>query len=302
MTARISIAFVVLCSLFCAAETKPQNNVTKIVVLGTGTPVADPDRSGPAVAIVVGERAFLVDCGPGVVRRAAAAERDGIDVLKVTNLNTVFITHLHSDHTLGLPDLILSPWVLGRTDPLTAYGPKGLQDMTDSIERAWRKDIDIRINGLEGGNTTGYKVVVHEIASGVVFNQDGVKVTAFAVKHGSWDESLGYRFDTPDRSIVLSGDTAPADSVVQACHGCDVLLHEVYNPHGKEMQDPHWVHYFKAFHTSDTELGEIAARAHPHLLILYHQVLEGLPESQLVNEVRKHYSGKVVSAHDLGLY
>ena len=300
---KFTIAAVVLGStLFTWAAPDTSAPHTKVVILGSGTPVADPDRFGPAVAIVVNDRAYLVDCGPGIVRQAAAAARNNIPALEVTNLNTVFITHLHSDHTLGYPDLIFSPWVLGREQPLTAYGPKGLQHMTDAIESAWRKDVQVRTKGLEQANTAGYKVVVHEISPGIVYQDEQVKVTAFAVKHGSWDEALGYRFDTADRSIVISGDTAPTDSVVNACKGCDVLLHEVYNASGQEMKDAHWAAYFKAFHTSATELAEIATRAHPHLLVLYHQVLENLPEADLLKDVQEHYSGKVVSAHDLDVF
>jgi ribonuclease BN (tRNA processing enzyme) len=295
----LKFTFVIGCLLMniAFAETK-----TQIVMLGTGTPVADPDRSGPAVAIVINDSAYLVDRGPGVVRRAAAAERNGIKALHPQNIKTVFFTHLHSDHTLGYPDLIFSPWVLGRTDPLAVYGPKGLKDMTENIEKAWRKDIDVRRNGLERANATGYKVKVHEISPGVVFQDANVKVTAFLVKHGSWDQSFGFRFDTADRSIVLSGDTAPVESVVEACNGCDVLLHEIYNPLRDEMHDPHWAAYFKAFHTSPEELGQIATRAHPKLLVLYHQVLGTLPEEDLLAQVKKYYAGQVVSAKDLGVY
>src|SRR5690348_1401226 len=110
-------------ALLPASAQQPSSPLTQVVMLGTGIPVADPDRSGPAVAIVVNGHAYLVDCGPGVIRRAAAAARNGVSGLEMPNLRTVFITHLHSDHTLGLPDLIFTPWVLGRTDHLTAYGP-----------------------------------------------------------------------------------------------------------------------------------------------------------------------------------
>ena len=275
---------------------------TQVIVLGTGTPVADPDRSGPAVAIVVNDAAYLVDCGPGVVRRAAAAERNGIKALEAKLLKIVFITHLHSDHTLGYPDLIFSPWVLGRTEPLAAYGPRGLRSMTNHIEKAWEKDIHVRTTGLEQANTTGYKVDLHEISPGVVYTDKNVKVTAFLVKHGIWDQAFGYRFDTPDRSIVISGDTAPTEAVVQACNGCDVLLHEVYNPDGDQLREPHWKAYFKTFHTTPQELGDIATRARPKLLVLYHQVFHKLPEENLVEQVRQHYSGKFVSARDLGVY
>jgi ribonuclease BN (tRNA processing enzyme) len=287
---------------FATAQNIPPAAHTQVVVLGTGTPEPYPDRSGPAVAIVVNSAAYLVDCGPGVVRRAEAAEQNGIKALNVKNLKIVFITHLHSDHTLGYPDLIFTPWVLHRRVPLQAYGPRGLRRMTDHILKAWQQDIRVRTTGLEEADRTGYKVEVHEVSPGVVYQDQNVKVTAFPVKHGSWKQAFGYRFDTADRSIVLSGDTAPTDAVVNACNGCDVLLHEVYNIKGAEMREEHWKEYFTAFHTSPEQLGEIAARAHPKLLVLYHQVLEHLPEQDLVEQVGRYYKGKFVSAHDLGVY
>ncbi len=275
---------------------------TAVVVLGSGTPNADPDRSGPAVAVIVNGHSYLVDCGPGIVRRAAAASKAGVPGLAMTDLKTVFITHLHSDHTLGYPDLIFSPWVLGRSEHLTAYGPHGLQEMTNHILAAWGKDIDVRTQGLEHANTTGYIVDVHEIQPGVVYKDDSVSVKAFLVKHGSWDEAFGYRFETPERTIVISGDTAPTEAVVNACSGCDVLLHEVYAwPLHTEASSPSKT-YFTAFHTSTEELAAIASRAKPKLLVLYHQVFHGVPEGELLRQVREHYSGAVVSAHDLDVY
>ena len=298
----ITLAAALLLAQIATAQIPTATPHTQVVVLGTGNPNSDPDRSGPAVAIVVNDAAYLVDCGPGVVRRAAAAERNGIQALATKNLKIVFITHLHSDHTLGYPDLIFSPWVLGRTEPLAAYGPRGLRSMTGHIQKAWEKDIHVRITGLEQANRTGYKVDVHEISPGVVYRDSNVTVTAFLVKHGTWDQAFGYRFDTADRSIVISGDTAPAESVVAACNGCDVLLHELYNPNGEQLREPHWKAYFKSFHTTPEELGELATRARPHLLVLYHQVFHKLPEEDLVEQVRQHYSGKFVSARDLGVY
>src|SRR5215471_18922996 len=177
----------------------------RIVMLGTGTPLADPERSGPSVAIVVNGVPYIVDCGPGVVRRAAAAYNKGEAALKVSNLKTLFITHLHSDHTLGYPDMILSPAVLHRGAPLEAYGPRGLKSMTDHLMEAYREDIKLRINGLEHGDPAAYHVNVHEIAPGTIFKTDAVTVKAFPVKHGAWTYAFGYRFETGDRSIVISG-------------------------------------------------------------------------------------------------
>jgi len=275
---------------------------TEVVVLGTGTPNADPERSGPSVAVVVNNHAYLVDCGPGVVRRAAAAEKNGFEALKPTELKMVLITHLHSDHTLGYPDLIFSPWVLGRKEPIQAYGPHGLRGMTRHIEKAWSEDIHVRRSGLEHANASGYKVVVHEISTGVVYRDDNVTVTAFPVKHGIWKYAFGYRFETKDRRIVISGDTAPTDEVVKMCDGCDLLLHEVYNPHGEELKEAHWKEYFGSFHTSPVELAEIARRARPKMLVIYHQVLEKLPESDLIEQFKREYSGNFVFAKDLGVY
>lgn len=285
-----------------AAEPGAAN--TRVVMLGTGTPQARPDSSGPAVAIVVGGAAYLVDAGPGVVRRAAAAAQKGIPELRVRNLKTVFITHLHSDHTLGLPDVIFSPWVLRRTEPVEMYGPRGLRDMVDYIEKAWQKDIDVRINGLEQGNRTGYQVHVHEIEPGMIYQDKNVKVTAFLVPHGSWDQAFGYRFDTADRSVVLSGDTGPTDAVAKACHGCDVMLNEVYSEAGllalhSEGQEK----YFHAFHMSPREVAEEAAKAKPGLLVLYHQVYWGATTADDVTaEVKKWYAGKAATGKDLEVY
>lgn len=274
---------------------------TRLVMLGTGTPVADPDRSGPSVAIVVDGVAYVVDAGPGVVRRAAAAARD-TPALAVRNLKLVFFTHLHSDHTLGYPDLIFSPAVLHRGAPLVAYGPHGLQDMTTHLLAAWSKDVDVRVHGLEHGDAAAYAVDVHEIVPGVVYRDERVTVRAFAVKHGSWDEALGYRFETPDRTIVISGDTAPCDEVVRACDGCDVLVHEVYSRAGFDKLGAEDRKYHAAFHTSTSELAALATAARPRRLVLYHQLFFGSPEATLVGEVRAGYAGDVVSAHDFEVF
>ena len=276
---------------------------TQVVILGTGTPGANPDASGPAVAIVINGAAYLVDCGPGVVRRAAAAERKGVAALKVQNLKTVFITHLHSDHTLGYPDLIFSPWVLGRTQPLRAYGPRGLKSMTEHIETAWEKDVEVRTKGLEHGNTTGFQVEAHEIEPGIVYRDDNVTVKAFLVPHGSWDQAFGYRFETADRAVVLSGDTGPTDAVAKACDGCDVMLNEAYSEASLASRTADRQKYFHSFHVSTRELAAEAAKGRPAQLVLYHQMYwPPATEEQLLAEVKALYSGKVASAHDLDVY
>lgn len=276
---------------------------TMLIVLGTGTPNADPDRSGPALAVVVNGTAYLVDAGPGVVRRAAAAQRAGVAALAVRRLDRVFITHLHSDHTVGLADLIFTPWVLEREVPLSVYGPPGIKAMTDHLEQAYAEDIHVRVDGAEPANETGYKVNAHEVDTGVVYRDTNVVVRAFAVPHGDWRVAYGYRFDGGGRSIVVSGDTRASDAVVRACNGCDVLVHEVYSAETFVRRPPEWQRYHAAAHTSTKELAELATRARPKLLVLYHQLYWGADDAGLLREIRAAgYTGAVVSAHDLGQY
>lgn len=296
-----SLRAVLAATVLACATAHAQN--TRVVVLGSGTPNADPDRSGPAIAVVTNGHAYLVDAGPGIVRRAAAAAREGIKALQMPKLDIVFLTHLHSDHTLGLPDLMLSPWVLDRTAPLRVYGPPGTADMVRFIDSAYVKDIDIRLHGGEPSNATGWHTVVHEFSdAGVVYRDSNVTVRAFRVKHGRWDYSFGYRFEAPDRTIVVSGDTRPTDAVVTACNGCDVLVHEVYDAESFKKRSPAWQAYHSQYHTSTYELGDIATRAKPKLLLLVHQLYWGGTDADLVRQVKTRFAGRVVSAHDLGIY
>jgi ribonuclease BN (tRNA processing enzyme) len=276
---------------------------TRVVMLGTGTPNADPDRSGPAVAIVVNGQAYLVDAGPGIVRRAAAAAAaHGDSALVARRLDVVFLTHLHSDHTLGLPDLMLSPWVLERTAPLRVFGPPGTRAMVEHLGAAYSADVDTRLNGGEPSNRTGWRAEPREVDAGEVYRDANVTVTAFRVPHGGWPVALGYRFRTADRTIVVSGDTGPSDAVVTQCGGCDVLLHEVRSDARLATRPPAWQAYHRAFHTSTAELAALATRARPKLLVLYHQLYWGATDDDLLREVRARYAGPVVSARDLGVY
>jgi ribonuclease BN (tRNA processing enzyme) len=293
---------------------------TQIVLLGTGTPAPDPERAGPSTAIVVNGTPYLVDFGAGVVRQAAAARKKGVRGLEAVNLRIAFLTHLHSDHTLGFPDLILTPWVVGRKEPLEVYGPPGTSDMAEHILKAYEADINIRTGvkirtgDTEHATISGCKVNVHEILPGVVYKDQNVTVTAFAVHHGNWAHAYGYKFETPDRTIVISGDTSADAAIVDNCHGCDVLIHEVYTQASFDRVSPEWKQYRLAYHTSAKELAAIATKAKPGLLILYHRANPGCDqarteecreagsEEQLLKEIRQAYKGKVVAGHDLEIY
>jgi len=272
-------------------------------MLGTGTPNADPERSGPAVAVIAGGRAYLVDAGPGLVRRAAAAARAGEDALDPPSLDIVFLTHLHSDHTVGLADLIFTPWVLGRESPLRVFGPPGTVAMTGHLHMAYEQDVRIRIDGLEPANTTGHEIVAKDVEPGVVFEDANVRVIAFEVAHGSWEHAFGYRFESADRTIVISGDTRPTDAIVDACDGCDLLVHEVYSAEALRGRPVVWQRYHSSFHTSTVELADLAARAKPRALLLYHQLYWGKTDDDLVAGMRAAgWTGPLASAHDLGVY
>lgn len=297
------IAFAAVLLMLAPQAQAVDTLATRVIMLGTGTPNADPERSGPAVAVLVGGRSYLVDAGPGVVRRAAAAARLGHRALAPERLTTVFLTHLHSDHTLGLPDLIFSPWTLERTAALTVIGPPGTLAMTQHISQAWSEDLKVRLDGLEPANTTGYRVDARDVHPGEVYRDSLVTVHAFSVPHGSWPASHGYRFVTRDKVIVISGDTGPTMVTAEQCNGCDILVHEVYSAERFVTRPPEWQRYHRSFHVSTVELARIASIAKPKLLVMYHQLFWGTTDAALEAEVRAAgYTGRVVSARDLGEY
>jgi ribonuclease BN (tRNA processing enzyme) len=287
---------------------------TQIVLLGTGNPVPDPDRSGPATAVVVNGTPYLVDFGAGVMRRAKAAVVDkGIAALEPPNFRVVFVTHLHSDHTIGFADLILTPWIYGRRVPLEVYGPPGIKAMSEHLLEAYRADFEARTSEHARGLYTvgsfpeGHGVNAHEIGPGVIYKDANVTVTAFPTKHAI--ESYGYRFDTPDRSIVLSGDTNPTQATIDACHGCDVLVHEVQTLEWLAKR-PDFQSYAAKYHTTTEQLAELATKAKPRLLILYHASIALRPAvnprasspEALLAEMSSRYLGHVVVGRDLDVY
>jgi len=281
-----------------------QSGKTQVVLLGTGTPRPEPTRSGPATAIVVNNASYLVDVGPGIVRRAEAAFEKGVAGLSPDKLTTAFITHLHSDHTVGLPDLIFTTWVQGRRVPLKLYGPEGLQAMTTHIMAAWQADIDIRTKGMEQRQPTA--VEAHEVKPGVVYKDGNVTVTAFRNAHGEWKETYGYRFQSADRSIVISGDTNPSAALIEQCQKCDVLIHEVYADAYRPADMPNWLDYRSKYHTTTTQLAEIANKTQPGLLIMHHRGIgprgREISDEQYLSDVRRTYNGKVVVGNDLDIY
>ena len=293
---RASVAALVIVAAVASMPCAAQESAT-VVLVGTGFPRPDPAASGPATAVVVGQRVFLFDAGPGIQRALATAK------LPINGVTALFVTHLHSDHTLGLPDLILDSWVMGRHTPLAAYGPPGLRAMTAHILAAWAEDLRVRTTGLERLKPITPQVRVREIGAGVVYDSGGVRVTAVAVPHGGLRHAFAYRLDAGGRSVVISGDTRPNPALERLSAGVDVLVHEVYasetlKPEPRPGGDV-WPQYMHDAHTSDVELGAIAARARPKTLVLTHIIRMGAADSTLLAGVRRGgYTGRVVIGHD----
>lgn len=273
---------------------------TLLVLLGTGTPIPEPDASGPALAIVHRGVSYLVDCGPGIVRRAMAAALAGVPGLTPPELTRLFITHLHSDHTAGLADLILTPWVVGRHVPIHIHGPPGTQSMVNHILAAYAEDIAIRVHGLERSSLRAVTPVVHEFKSaGVIHRDENLTVRAFRVRHGTWPHAFGFRFQAPDRAIVISGDTRPFPGIEKNYKAADILVHEAYSHAGFSRRTRDWQKYHGAFHTSALQLSRIAAAAQPKLLVMTHQLLFGDTPENMLAEVTSIYKGPAIYGKDL---
>ncbi len=281
------------------------NPRTRVVLLGTGTPRTEPGRAGSSTAVIVDDRPYLFDFGPGVGLRLSEGYERGIAGLAMSGVTRAFLTHLHSDHTLGLPALMLTPWMFGRVEPLEVYGPQGTAAMARHVAEAYASDVAKR-SFNEPHTDHGHEMIATDIVPGVVYTDDLVEVEAFAVRHGDWVPeihgpypAMGYRITTPDRTVVISGDTGPFPEMVDTYAGCDVLVHEVYSTKGLASRPAGWHAYHERSHTSGAHLGRIAAEAKPGVLVLTHQLLWHATERDLIDEVAAVYDGPLVYGRDL---
>ena len=278
------------------------SNRTRLVLLGTaGGPTPKARSAAPAQAIVAGDRVYLVDCGDGVARQLALA------TLPIRQLRAVFITHQHSDHIAGYGPLFLLGWTAGLSAPVDAYGPPPLVEMTARLLDAYRYDIELRMAD-EGRPPLAPLVRPHEIVEGgQIFRDDRVRVTAALNHHPPIRHSFAYRFDAPDRSIVISGDTTYSENVVKLARGADVLVHEVvsreYWERPKAPQPASVVKHILASHTDAADAGRVAAAAGVATLVLSHYVPtegEGAPtDEQWLAAARRHFKGRVLLGRDL---
>ncbi|TAK54724.1 MAG: MBL fold metallo-hydrolase [Gammaproteobacteria bacterium] len=295
----------------------PPGVQSRLVMLGTGNPVPNPYRFGPGTAVVVNGKSYLFDAGEGVWRglaKAATFHGGGIaQAFQVDNLTHLFITHMHPDHTIGIPALILQPWYLNRANPMDIYGPPGITRRVGAILDAWRDTIELDLAKDPTTTPHGWKARGHDFAidtSGVVYQDQNVKVEAFQHKHWELPYNYAYRVTTPDRVLVIGGDGSGDDRLIAAAQGADVFVAEVCTEAdlgnapwgGKTVEEKGQLIW--QYHIKPRDLARIAAAAKVKLLVLYHvqNYSDPYDPEAVLKEVREFYDGPVVQARDGDLF
>jgi ribonuclease Z len=265
-----------------------------VLLLGTGYPRPDPQRAGPSTVVIAGDAWFVVDAGRGATMRIAATD------LQYAKLRGVFLTHLHSDHTAGLPDVFNTSWQFGRkTVPLELYGPRGTKQLANAMLDFFAEDIHWRRDVLEKHPAAGATIRTHIVREGVVYDDGKVKVAAFAVDHRPVVNAFGYRFESGGRTVVISGDTRPTENLVRHAKGADVLVLEAYLPeHFDRVDTPEVAGRLKSYHTSAEEAGQLAARAGVKTLVLTH-LIPGNSDDIFRERAARHFNGTIIVGRDL---
>jgi len=265
----------------------------KVTLLGTGNPRPLLDRFGPSILIEADEEVLLFDVGRGATQRLF---QHGV---ALAGTREVFLTHLHSDHVVGLPDLWLTGWIFQRTQPLRVRGPPGTRDLVEHLTRAFAFDVHVRRDLDERLPPMGAEMVGEDIAPGIVHQGPAARVTAFEVDHGPVKPAYGYRIDSGGRSVVLSGDTRPSENLIRHSVGADLLIHEVAAMTELHRRSSPIASQVLAHHTEPEAAGEVFARVAPRLAVFSHIVLlGGLTAEDLVEKTRRTYGGPLVVGWD----
>jgi ribonuclease Z len=287
------------CLSFCltvAVTAEVRGQQLTVTLLGTGCPPAVMNRFGPSTLVEAGEQKFLFDAGRGALQRLVQLN------VPWQAIQGVFLTHLHSDHVVGFPDLWLTGWLIapGRNVPLQVWGPTGTADMMSHLRQAYKHDIAVRI---ENDRTTpdGIALRVAEVREGVVYQRDGVRVTAFEVDHAPVKPAFGYRIDYAGRSVVLSGDTRVSEKLIRYAEGVDVLVHEVFVPETLQRAGvpPERAKNIVDYHTTAEQAGHVFTRTKPKLAVYSHICMPAATEQDLLVPTRKAYTGPLEIGDDL---
>ena len=294
MTSPSPLLLVLGLILCTTAVTPAQAPPFQVTLLGTGTPRPSLDRFGPSILVEAGRQKFIFDVGRGATQRVAQLN------IPFASITGVFLTHLHSDHVVGLPDLWLTGWLVGtRTRPLRLWGPRGTADLARHLEAAFAFDIQIRIADDQAA-AAGGALAVTEIEDGPVFDSDGVRVTAFLVDHGPVRPALGYRIDYRGHSVVLSGDTRPNENLIAHAMNVDVLIHEVAAATSADLAASPATRRILAHHTTPSEAAIVFARTHPRLAVFSHIGLRpGVTLADVTEPVHSGYPGPLLVGADL---
>ena len=269
--------------------------IIRVTLLGTGSPMPVMERFGPSIMVEAGDQKFLFDAGRGALQRLGQTN------VKYKDIQGVFFTHLHSDHVVGFPDLWLTGWLTGqRMEPLRVWGPLGTQKMMSHIEKAFEFDVEARISDHTGAPNGGV-IKAEDIKEGVIFEKNGVKVTAFEVDHGRVKPAFGYRIDYAGHSVVLSGDTRPSQNLIRYSKGVDLLIHEVVSPEVlARMNFPaELAKTIIEYHTTPEQAGEIFSRVKPRMAIFSHIIQPIATEKDIIPLTKKTYGGAVDLGEDL---
>jgi ribonuclease Z len=282
-----------LCWFVLTSGGASAQNIT-VTLLGTGSPEPAIDRFGPSTLVQAGDQALVFDVGRGTNQRLAQVG------LSVDRINAIFLTHLHSDHVVGIPDLWLTGWLRTRSNkPLNVFGPPGTTQMMEHLHQAFDGDIQDHVTFEPDLPRAGSEFRAAEVQPGVVYESQGVRVAAVRVEHTGVLPAFGYRVDYRGRSVVLSGDTRSSPDLLTFSAGATVLIHEVYDTSDEYLKQNPRTARVRTAHVSAAEAGEVFRRVHPKLAVYSHIVLRGLTVSDLVARTRSTYSGPLVVGEDL---
>jgi ribonuclease Z len=286
-----------------AQAAQPAASHFKVTLLGTSTPNPLADRFGPSTLVEAGNEKLIFDCGRGATIRLWQL-RIPLGTVKL------FITHLHSDHTVGIPDLWLtgfSPLPYGRRNaPFAVYGPKGTAEMMSYLEKAYAADIENRREFIPNFSPQQAAIVAKDIEEGVVYDQNTMRVTAFKVKHANLKDAFGFRVDYRGHAVVISGDMAPNENFIKYAQGADVVIHEVGVARPELLDKDAGVrHMLATHHSSPEDAARDFARIKPKLAVYTHYTRprrDDIPEvsiEEIISRTRAIYSGPLEAGEDL---